>query len=285
MAVLVGSKHLARIHGDNAPGRVTAAWLSLPDRDDNALADARHTLDTFDLEPVVEAESGAQRLVIAWPQSPSQARVNVVMEVGQGYGCRLLAGGKLRLRAVRWPRLLKYLSQGLDGQSFLAPTSTLDKGKRSLLNSATVVPPLVPWRVHFSAGTRPAMLFGRNLWPQRCEGGCVSSRSILPLVCSGRGTTAPVWLHQCASTLLIGPCRERAGRGWPKARWALQHSGQLSSSVWKAIMCDLRDVQMDGVRCPDDPNAVLPLLLWWAALDGDSWALWLWQRRGDLAVL
>ena len=45
MAVLVGSKHLARIQGDDAPGRVTAVLLSLPDGDDNASADARHTLD------------------------------------------------------------------------------------------------------------------------------------------------------------------------------------------------------------------------------------------------
>ena len=36
MAVLVGSKHLARIQGDNAPGRITAVLLSLPDGDGNA---------------------------------------------------------------------------------------------------------------------------------------------------------------------------------------------------------------------------------------------------------
>ena len=37
---------------------------------------------------------------------------------------------------------------------------------------------------------------------------------------------------------------------------------------------------MDGVRCPDEPTAALPLLLWWAALDGDSQVLWLWHHRG-----
>ena len=63
--------------------------------------------------------------------------------------------------------------------------------------------------------------------------------------------------------------------GWPKATWALWHLGQQSSSAWKAIQRDLRDVQVGGVRCPDDPTAVLPLLLWWAALDGDSRVLWL----------
>ena len=37
---------------------------------------------------------------------------------------------------------------------------------------------------------------------------------------------------------------------------------------------------MDGVRCPGAPTAALPLLLWWAALDGDSRILWLWHHRG-----
>ena len=36
---------------------------------------------------------------------------------------------------------------------------------------------------------------------------------------------------------------------------------------------------MDGVRCPDEPTAALPLLLWWAALDGDSRVLWFWHQR------
>ena len=40
MAVLVGSKHLARIQGDNAPGRATAVLLSLPDGENNASVDA-----------------------------------------------------------------------------------------------------------------------------------------------------------------------------------------------------------------------------------------------------
>ena len=57
MAVLVGSKHLARIQGDDALGRISEVSLSLPDGDDNASADARHILDTLDLEPVMEAQS------------------------------------------------------------------------------------------------------------------------------------------------------------------------------------------------------------------------------------
>ena len=69
-------------------------------------------------------------------------------------------------------------------------------------------------------------------------------------------------------------------RGWPKARWALRHSGQMSSSAWKAIQCDLRSVRVEGVRCPDAPTAALPLLPWWAALEGDSRVLWLWHHGG-----
>ena len=116
MAVLVGSKHLARIQEDDASGGVKAVLLSLPEGHDNASADTRHTLDTLDLEPVVEAQPGRQRLVIASAQSPSLAGIDVIVEiVAQDCGWRLLAGGKRRLRAVRWPRLLEYLSRGLDG--------------------------------------------------------------------------------------------------------------------------------------------------------------------------
>ena len=37
---------------------------------------------------------------------------------------------------------------------------------------------------------------------------------------------------------------------------------------------------MDGVRCPGAPTAALPLLLWWAVVDGDSRVLWLRHHRG-----
>ena len=101
MAVVVGSKHLARIHGDDALGHVTAVLLSLPDGDDNASADTCHTLDTLDLELVVEAPFGGQRVVIASAQSPCQAGVTIIGEIVKDYGRRLLAGGKPRLWAVR----------------------------------------------------------------------------------------------------------------------------------------------------------------------------------------
>ena len=38
---------------------------------------------------------------------------------------------------------------------------------------------------------------------------------------------------------------------------------------------------MEGVRCPDTPSAAVPLLLWWAALEGDSRVLWLWHHGGN----
>ena len=278
MAVLVGSKHLAHIHGDGAPGRVKAVLLSLPERNDNASADARRTLDTLDLELVVEAQSGGQRLVIASAQSPSQGGLDIIAEIAQDYGWRVLAGGKPRLRVVRWARLLECHSRGLDAQLVLTPTSTWDQAKESLLSSATArVVAGALLRYHEACND-----VWQDLWSQRCGCGCVPSRSMLPLICSRCGDTAPVWVHQCASTPLCGSCRERAGRGWPKARWALRHSGQLSWSAWRAIRRDLRGVQVDGVRCPDHPTAALPLLLWWGALDGDSRVLWLWHHIGVL---
>ena len=77
--------------------------LSLPDGDDNMATDARHTLDTLDLEPVVEAQSGRQRLVIVSAQRLGQAGVDTIVEVVHNYGSRLVAGGKPSLWAVRFP--------------------------------------------------------------------------------------------------------------------------------------------------------------------------------------
>ena len=124
---------------------------------------------------------------------------------------------------------------------------------------------------------RPRLAYRRYLSFSVCMCFCLladvsldQTRSILPLMCSRCGETVPVWVDKCAPIPFCRSRRERAGRGWPKGRWALRHSRQLSSSTWRAIQQDLRGVHVDGVRCPDDPTAVLPLLLWWAALDGDS---------------
>ena len=57
MTVLVGSKRIARMQGDDAPGRITEVLLYVPEGDDNVAADARHSLDALRLEPVVEAPS------------------------------------------------------------------------------------------------------------------------------------------------------------------------------------------------------------------------------------
>ena len=58
MVVLVGSKQLARMQGDDAKGRIAEVLLYLPEGDDNVAAHARHTLDALGLEPLVEAWSG-----------------------------------------------------------------------------------------------------------------------------------------------------------------------------------------------------------------------------------
>ena len=219
--------------------------LSLPEGDDNVATHARHTLDALDLGPVVEAQSGGQRLVIASARSPGPAKMDVIGEIVQDYGWTLLARGKPSLRVVRWPRLREFLSRKLDGQPVLVAACTCDKAKQSLLRSATARALAGALLRHHDACND----LWQDLWSQCCEGGRVPSRPVLSLKCNGCGETAPLWVHQCASIPLCGSSREHAGRGWPKARWALRHSGQLSSGAWKAIQRDLRGVQVDAVLC------------------------------------
>ena len=78
MDVLVGSKQLEQIQGDDAQGRVTEALFSLPEGDDNVAADARHTLTALGLATVAEAGSGGQRLVLASTRGPGLAGVDVI---------------------------------------------------------------------------------------------------------------------------------------------------------------------------------------------------------------
>ena len=162
-------------------------------------------------------------MVIASARSPGPAGLDVVGEMAQDYGWRLLASGKQSLKVVRWPRLLQHLLGKLDGQSVLVPVSTWDKARRSLFRSASASAVAGALLHHQEA----CNIVWQDLWSQCCVGGCVPSRSVLPLKCCGCGETAPVWVHQCASVPLCGSCRERAGTGWPKARWALRHCGQL----------------------------------------------------------
>ena len=86
MAVLVGSKQLARVQGDDTQGHVTEAMFSLPEGDDHVAADARHTLDTLGLGAVIEARAGGQRLVLASSRGPEQDGVDVIGEVLRDYG-------------------------------------------------------------------------------------------------------------------------------------------------------------------------------------------------------
>ena len=153
MAVLVGFKQLARIPGDDVPRRVTEVMLSLPNGDDNLAADARHTLDTLDLGPVVEAQSGGQRLVVASARSPGQARVDSMGEIVQEYGCRLLAGGPTESPGIA-VATATLIPLGDSHFSSWRPRGT----KRS--RAYSVVLPLVQWRVRFSATMRPAMMHG-----------------------------------------------------------------------------------------------------------------------------
>ena len=277
MAVLVGSKQLARIQGDDAHGHVTEALFSLPEGDDNVAADARHTIDDLGLKAVVEARSGGQRMVLVSARGPGLAGVDVIGEMVQDFGPELLTNSARSLKVARWPRLLESLPMMSNGQPILGPVTTWEEARRGLLNCATTRALAGALLRHQEA----CCDVWQDLWSQRSEGGCVPSRSVLPLRCCGCGETAPVCVHQCAAAPLCGSCRKRASRGWPKARWAMRHSGQLLSSAWKAIQGDLRGFRVDEVRCPGAPTAALPLLLWWAALDGDSRILWLWQQRGS----
>ena len=277
MAVFVGSKQLARVQGDDTQSRVTDAMFSLPEGDDHVAADARHTLDALGLTAIVEARAGGQRLVLASARGPGQDGVDVIGEVLRDYGWELLTHGTGSPKVGRWPRLLESLPMMPNGRRILRPVSTWEEARRSLLSCAT-------------ARALAGALLGlketcsdvwQDPWSQCCDGSYVPSRSVLPQRCHGCGETASVLVHQCASVPLCGTCRERTDRGWPKARWALRHSRQMSSSAWKTIQDDPKSVRVEGVPCPDAPSAALPLLLWWAALEGDSRVLRLWHHGGN----
>ena len=137
MAVLVGSKQLARIQEDEAQGRVTEALFSLPEVDDNVAADTRHTMDALGLKPVVEGRSGGQRMVLASANGPGLAGVDVVGEIRHEYGWELLTNGARSLKVVWWPRLLGSLPMMSSGRPNLGPVSTWEEARRSLLNCAT----------------------------------------------------------------------------------------------------------------------------------------------------
>ena len=137
MTVLVGSKQLARVQGDDAQGHVTEAMFSLPEGDDHVAADARHTLDTLGLAAVIEARAGRQRLVLASARGPGQDGVDVIGEVLRDYGWDLLAHGTHSPKVARWPRLIAGLPIMPDGRPILRPVSMWEEARRSLLSCAT----------------------------------------------------------------------------------------------------------------------------------------------------
>ena len=99
MAVLVGSKQLARVQGDDAQGHVTEAMFSLPEGDDHVAADARHTLDTLGLEAVIEARAGGQRLVLAPPGARSRTGL---MSSGRSYETMVGSSWRMARAAPKW---------------------------------------------------------------------------------------------------------------------------------------------------------------------------------------
>ena len=186
--MLVGSKQLARVPGDDAQGHVTQAMFSLPEGDDHVVADARHTLDTLGLAAVIEARAGAQRLVLASTRGPGQDGVDVIWEVLRDYSWELLAHGTHSPKVAQWPRLIAGLPVMPDGRPILRPVSTWEEARRSLPSCAT-------------ARTLAGALLGlqdaccdvwQDLWSQCCDSSCVPSRSVLPQRCHGCGEIASV---------------------------------------------------------------------------------------------
>ena len=140
-------------------------------------ADARHTLGDLGVGAVVEARWGEQRMVSASARGLGLAGVDVIREGVHNYGWELLKNGAQSLRVVRWPQLLQSLSATSNGRGVLEPVSTWYHARQSLLRCATaraVAGALIRRQVGCSA-------VWQDLWSQCCGGGCVPSRSVLPL--------------------------------------------------------------------------------------------------------
>ena len=175
MAVLVGSKQLARVHGNDAQGHVTEAMFSLPEGDDHVAADARHTLDTLGLAAVVEARAGGQRLVLASAKGPGLDGVDVIGGIVRDHGWELLTHGTRSPKVAQWPRLLESLPMMPNGQPILRPVSTWDEARHSLLSCATACA-----LARALLGLHEACCdVWQDLWSQCCDGRCVPSRSAL----------------------------------------------------------------------------------------------------------
>ena len=158
MAVLVGSKQLAQVQGNDAQGRVTEAMFSLPEGDDHVAADARHTLDTLGLAAVIEARAGGQRLVLASARGPGLDGVDIIGEIVRDYGWELLTHGIRSPKVARWPRLLESLPVMPNGQPILRPVSTWDEARPA----CSVVPLHARWQVLCSVSGKRAVMCGRT---------------------------------------------------------------------------------------------------------------------------
>ena len=179
MAVLVGSKQLARVQGDDAMGHVTEAMFSLPEGDNHVAANARHTLDTLGLAAVVEARAGGQRLVVASARGPGLDGVDAIGEIVRDYGWELLTHGTRSPKVARWPQLLESLPVMPNGQPILRPVSTWEEARCSLLSCATALA---------LAGALLCLQEAcgdvwQDLWSQSCDDSCVPSGSVLPQQC------------------------------------------------------------------------------------------------------
>ena len=228
MAVLVGSKQLARVQGDDAQGHVTEAMFFVPEADDNLVADARHTLDTLGLASVVEARTGGQRLVLASATGPGLDGVDVTGEIVRDYGWEFLTHGTHSRKVARWPRLLESLPVMFNGQPILRPVSAWDEARRSLLSCATVR----ALRVLFSVSMKRAVMCGRNC-----------GRSAVMIAASGRGP--------CSHSNATG-ARRRRRFGFINV--PPPHSAGLSGSVpvGGGLRRDGRYGTLD--RCPQVPG-------------------------------
>ena len=156
--VAEGQRCMAVLVWSDAPARITEVLLWLPDGDDDVAADARHTLDTLDLGPVVEAHAGGPRLVVASARSPNEAMVDVFGEIVLDYECRLLAGANRVSGQCGSPGCSNTCREDWTNIQF---SSRRARGTtRSRAHS--VVPQLVHSRVRFSATMRRAMMCGRT---------------------------------------------------------------------------------------------------------------------------
>ena len=158
MAVLVGSKQLARVQGDDAQGHVTKAMFSLPEGDDDVAADARHTLDTLGLAAVIEAWAGGQRLVLASARGPGQDGVDVIWEVLRDYGWELLAHGTHSPKVARWPQPIAGLPVMPDGRPIL---HRCPRGRKRGA-AYSVLAQHARWRVLCSDSRTHAAMYGRT---------------------------------------------------------------------------------------------------------------------------